>query len=128
MKRFLIFLLFTLFTIHFVHAHVEKGYNLVGGITNIGLDSDRFTFGLTPDIGWFVKDRLAVGGQLFMYLRDGENSTSFIVSMMPFGRYYFGKSKTKVFIHGAIGIGIGTYWSNFGGEKTKISEMSRIMI
>lgn len=111
MKRFLCVLMISFFIVQSADAQVEKGYNLVGGSMNIGMDSDRFVFALMPVLGWFVKDRLAVGGQIFLYVNDVEFGTAFLISLMPFCRYYFGKSNTKFFVHGAIGIGSQTYWS-----------------
>jgi len=123
MKRYLSLLIICFTLTQFAYAQVEKGFNLVGGSSNIGLDSDRFLFTLTPNIGWFVVDGLAQGGQISIFLTDDDRYTYLNISLMPFIRYYFGKAKTKPFIHAAIGLGFDTYWRiNFEGEKIKRSD------
>ncbi|MBR9998227.1 MAG: outer membrane beta-barrel protein [Cyclobacteriaceae bacterium] len=102
-----------------VLAQIEKGYNLVGGSASIGLNTDRFSIYIGPDLGCFVRDRLAVGASLPIYFSDSEFSTTFSISVMPFIRYYFGESKTKFFVHGGLGIGSSSYTYTANGGKEK---------
>jgi len=119
MKKFCMTLLMGMLFIPFARAQVEKGYNLLGGSGRIGLDSDLFSICLSPDLGWFIRDRLAVGGNLSFYVSDTENSTSFNLSFGPFARYYFGNARTKVFVHGGFGLSTDTYTYNYNGNKEK---------
>lgn len=66
---------------------------------------------LSPLIGFFVADGLALGVQLpIMYSlqkdNDGDKYSSTSLAFAPFLRYYFGTSNIKPFVHGKAGIGI----------------------
>jgi hypothetical protein len=116
-------LIISIFIVLYADAQVEKGYNLVGGSSIIGMDSDQFFFTITPNIGWFVVDGLAQEGQASVVISDDDRYTFMNISLMPFIRYYFGKAKLKPFIHGAIGLGFESLWRiNFEGEKIKTSD------
>jgi len=122
MKRFFITMLLGFTILQCAHAQIEKGYNLLGGSGRIGLDSDMFSIYLSPDLGWFVKDRLAVGGNLTFYVSDTENTANFNLSFGPFTRSYFGNARTKVFAYGGLGITSDTYSYNYNGTKEKDSD------
>jgi hypothetical protein len=122
MKRFFITLMLGFLILQCAHAQIEKGYNLAGGAGRIGFDSDQFSIYLSPDLGWFIKDRFPVGGNLTFYVSDTENSTNFTLSFGPFVRYYFGNARTKVFVHGGMGISSDTYSYNYAGNKEKNSD------
>ncbi len=122
MKRFFITIILGFTILQCTQAQIEKGYNLLGGSGRIGFDSDMFSIYLSPDLGWFIKDRFAVGGNLTFYVSDTENYTDFTLSFGPFARYYFGNSRTKFFVHGGLGITSNTYSYNYSGTKEKDSD------
>ena len=123
MKRSVIFLLTCILCIQFAGAQVKKGYNLVGGSSTLGLDKDQFSLTLNPNIGWFVDDGFAQGGQVTAFLLDEAGYTYLNVSLMPFIRFYLGKAKTRPFFHGAMGIGFENTWSvSSDGSKEKESD------
>lgn len=119
-------LLLTLSVFSFTHAQTEKGKRLIGAKTQLGIGvsnhsvetADRHYLSqkntsivLTTFAGYFVKENLAIGGELlFSYTRTKDydyNSTSSktTIAFAPFARYYFGAKKAKPFVQGAVGIG-----------------------
>lgn len=122
MKRFFITLILGFFILQCAQAQIEKGYNLVGGSGRIGLDNDQFSVYLSPDLGWFIKDRFPVGGNLTFYVSDDKYSTHFTLSFGPFMRYYFGNSRTKIFVHGGFGITSNTDSYNYSENKERNSD------
>ena len=69
------------------------------GITN---------FNLSPNVGYFIIDDLAIGGQLILEAQNGEgdfnDATSF--GFTPFVRYYFaGAGAARFFGQGRLGFG-----------------------
>ena len=110
-----------------VSAQTEKGSKLIGvsfgsiSYTNSNSqttysntptvyksDGHSFSISVNPNVGWFVKDRLAVGGgvSLSFYNSNSKSSNSSstttseskynspAVYISPFARYYFSGSKT----------------------------------
>lgn len=109
-------------------AQTQKGYYLIGGnIGNIGGTfqggSSSFNFNLSPKVAWFVKDRLAIGGQVDLGVGSAKNAgTQFTYSVGPMARYYFTKNEvgefvkhTTIFAEANVGIG-GT-----NNSKSKVS-------
>jgi hypothetical protein len=90
----IIFLFVSLFTF----SQTEKGNWLVGG--NVGFQTGENTnqFIFNPNVGAFVSNNLAFGGNLnFNSSKFGDvKSTAFGIG--PFIRYYIGKAKTKPFL------------------------------
>lgn len=98
-------------------AQTEKGYYLIGGnISNLGgvfqKGSSSFNFNLTPKVAWFVKDNIAVGGQVDIGLNTSKGAgTLFAYNVGPLARYYFGGQaveelkKTRFFAEANAGIG-----------------------
>lgn len=119
-------LLLTLSVFSFTHAQTEKGKRLVGAKTQLGIGvsnhsvktADRHYLSqkntsivLTTFAGYFVKENLAIGGELlFSYTRTKDydydsKSSETTIAFAPFARYYFGAKKAKPFVQGAVGIG-----------------------
>lgn len=108
-------------------AQTEKGYYLIGGnITNLGgsfqKGSSSFNFSLTPKVAWFIKDNIAVGGQVDLGLTTSKDAgTLFSYNVGPLARYYFGGQaieevrKTRFFAEANVG---------FGGENNSKSGVS----
>ncbi|TXH22712.1 MAG: hypothetical protein E6Q95_01665 [Chitinophagaceae bacterium] len=106
-----------------VHAQTEKGNVIIGAqLANIGADlkdgGSMLNFTLSPKVGWFVKDDLALGARAdFGVTATKGNKPFFDLGLVPFARYYFGgydgpdKVKTaRVF--GELGAGFGLKSSN----------------
>lgn len=88
MKRLLTVLIISFLITHFAPAQIEKDYNLTGGYGRIGFNSDQLSLFISPNFGWFIKNRLAVGGQFSFSVSDGEYTMYLGSSIMPFVRYY----------------------------------------
>lgn len=97
-----------------VQAQLQKGNLMVGGeLTNLKLDfqEGNTTFGLalTPRLGYFIEDNIALGGYLRIGLQTSDGYTDFTYSVGPFGRYYFSDKKlqllkqSRFFLEGNVG-------------------------
>lgn len=106
-----------------VNAQTEKGSWVIGGSTTVGFNNvstkhsagnssstepSVSTFTLTPSVGYFVQDKLAVGldlGFVSMSQKDGDDKyTVNTLSAMPTATYYF-KSATNLVPYLGAGVG-----------------------
>ena len=102
MKKLLIVFGITLISAITVHAQTEKGTLLLGGDVTFSSTEGNSQFEARPNIGVFVANNFAVGGQAYLFTSDG--FTSWRVG--PFARYYFTQSmKGKPFVAARAGIG-----------------------
>lgn len=104
-KLILILLVFACFT---AKSQTEKGTIQVGigGLPIIYLDNSLPTgYSLRSNIGYFVKDNLAVGVIPFAGRVDDMKG----VGVAVYSRYYFTNKKLSIFLEGSIGIGRMTY-------------------
>jgi outer membrane protein len=113
-------------------AQFQQGRMLVGG--NVGLElktnktkfdgstdtNGKYTsFSLEPQFGYFVIDNLAVGAGLNLTLSswkpDGSDgkSTSSLIALSPFARYYFGPG---IFGEAKVLLGASKDKDDFGGN------------
>ncbi len=106
MKKLLVIIAFNC-CIGSAMAQTSKGDRLVGGSGFVGVNSDNFLFELRPDIGWFVKDKLAVGLSATLFVSDYfDYSTTTYLSADPFVRYYFTKEgRSRFYGFGSVGVG-----------------------
>lgn len=90
---------------------IKKSNWIVGGAlgsTGYSFEEESFNINITPRVGYFISNGIAVGLELgagFQTVKGGDNLWSYKV--MPFARYYFpeGASETgRFFGQGAIGI------------------------
>jgi hypothetical protein len=78
---------------------------------NVSSLSERITrFSLTPSAGYFIKDNLALGAELNIYLSktidydyDSEDRDS-VITFSPFIRKYFGAKKARPYVHASAGV------------------------
>lgn len=108
-------------------AQTQQGYYLIGGnIGNIGgtfqKGSSSFNLGITPKVAWFVRDNIAIGGQVELGLNTVKDAgTNFSYNIGPIARYYVpGQAveevnKTRFFAEANVG---------FGGENNSKSGAS----
>ncbi|NIG56981.1 porin family protein [Chitinophaga sp. Cy-1792] len=77
-----------------VKAQIQKGNIMVGAdVTNLGFifqkSSTTFDFNLTPKVGWFIKDGLALGGYVNFGLHSvKDNGSDVTYGVGAFARYY----------------------------------------
>src|ERR1700710_1032719 len=78
-------------------AQTEKGNFLVGGTAGFQTNSTNTTIAFSPNVGYFVKNNLAVGASstLSSVKEDFLKTTTFNIG--PFARYYVGHSNFKPF-------------------------------
>ena len=106
-----------MFFVFALNGQTEKGNVLIGGENILDFtsrkddDNDKRTFAeLSPQIGFFVVDGLAVGAEIPMShssrnSEDGSSDRSTFLAVSPFLRYYFGTSHIKPYLHGEAGFG-----------------------
>ena len=106
------------------YAQTKKNNLMIGG--NIGYSSTKTsslnvkntTLNISPTVGYFVGDNLAVGVNLNYSQEKFASITQSLFSFGPFARYYFGEhDKLKPF--GQIGLGLfsGNHQVNFNNTK-----------
>ena len=84
------------------NAQTQKGNLLVGAnISNFTFNfqegSNSFGFQITPKVGFFIKDNIALGPTLTLGLLTGNDvSTTFTYGVGAFGRYYVSDKSTEV--------------------------------
>jgi hypothetical protein len=92
-----------------LYGQTEQGTWILGGgaSTDLTFESDNNSFGIyvSPDIGYFVSDNLAVGSGIPLLLSTEENYRYIAYGISPFIRYYFGPpSELMFFVTGSFGI------------------------
>ena len=105
----LIITLFCSLCILNAHSQTEKGTLMLGGGASTGIDFNDdynvFHISLSPDIGYFFSDDLAIGAYLPLGLTSYEGYRGFNYGITPFFRYYFGQtSDIMFFVTGGFGI------------------------
>lgn len=106
-----------------VHGQTTRGTILIGGESNFdlslmnskwksdggsGSNSNTLSFGVSPKIGLFIIDNLAIGVKLpigFQFQEDENNDkfSSASLGISPFLKYYFGTSNIKPYLNGSVG-------------------------
>lgn len=140
MKRLLI-CLFVLLSFFAAHAQLTKSNWLVGGTGNFlassysyssatySSTSNRVDITVSPNIGYFVKDKLAFGLRpSFSKFKDrvdgpsGGYSNVNRLEFGPFGRYYFLPTESRYNILADVSYQYGLYW--FTPTKGNINTIS----
>lgn len=105
-----------------VSAQTEQGKFFIGASSNINFSSmktefksdlgdqegSRITeFEFAPQIGFFAGDGLLVGLEIPYHVRKNKDADYKMnqIEVGPFARYYFGKSNSKPYLHGGVGLG-----------------------
>jgi hypothetical protein len=121
-KSTLLSLSFLLFFSLSTWAQTQKGSKLLGGSVSGFLQrNNSFSISLSPQIGYFVINNLALGtGVTLSYFKSSFDDNTTGVSyrsrttkagISPFVRYYFGKSaSTRLFTHASVDLW--RSWSN----------------
>ncbi|MHA7941465.1 outer membrane beta-barrel protein [Formosa sp. 3Alg 14/1] len=87
----------------------EEGDMFVEGGISITTDGDNTSYGINPKFGYFISDKIAVGGDLDFggSDTDGGSETDFF-GIGAFARYYFLELDQKRFkAYGDVGLGYG---------------------
>lgn len=104
-------------------AQTQKGYYIIGAqlaSMDLNFQSGNTDFGLTlqPQVAWFVKDNLAIGGQVLLGVNTSKGFSQFTYGIGALGRYYMAdkvtqiSSKTRFFLEATAGI---------NGSNTKVT-------
>jgi len=101
------------------YSQTESGTLLLGGGASTALNfggGTTFNIGISPDIGYFVEDNIAIGARVPLSLAAGEDYRMISYGITPFVRYYFDQMDDMlIFITANIGI---------DGMSTKIGGVS----
>ena len=102
-KRINLTALFILFGLTFVAAQTNKGDRLIGGSASLTINENT-NINISSNMGWFLKDQLAVGGYFsYNYYKSGSIRNNGF-SLGPLVRYYFnGEGNLRYFTYGSIG-------------------------
>lgn len=126
-----------------MNAQTEKGSWVIGGSTTLGFNTasqthkyegesqdgpKTSTFAITPSVGYFVANKIAVGLDLgFASITqkfDGDKYTTSTFTVMPTGTYYF-KSDSKVLPYLGVGVGFSSSKEDYGdGDDASISGLA----
>lgn len=76
------------------NAQIQKGNWMVGGqVANVKF-TNGFNLSLTPQVGYFIEDNWAVGGEVGLSIADQTNGgTTTNIDLGAFTRYYFGPNE-----------------------------------
>lgn len=108
------------------NAQTEKGNVMIGAqLANIGGTvakgtNNTFNLTLSPNVGWFIQDDLAIGAKVLLDAKFQKGDDPVNWGVVPFARYYFpGQGvevvrKTRVFAEAGAGVG----GSGSGGSTT----------
>lgn len=139
MKKILLLGAVALFTS--LNAQTEKGSWVIGGSTTLGFNNvsttvsagskstdepSVSTFTITPSVGYFVVDKIAVGldlGFVSLSSKDGDYKSSVTTtSVMPTGTYYF-KSASNIIPYLGAGVGYASVKSTetYKGKDTTVT-------
>jgi hypothetical protein len=127
LKRVLTTILISLLVLS-LNAQTTAGKLLLGGSSNMGFsastdktkdddlgtvtNSKNLAFNLSPQVGFFVINGLAVGLVMEIdysstkYESSNDKEIDIMLVAGPFVRYYFGSSKIKPFVEGSGGFGL----------------------
>ena len=79
-------------------------------------NSNLFEINLNPSFGIFIQDNFALGGSLAIEYQRMRGSSGTAFSLLPFGRYYFGKPDSYQFFVEA-GLGLVLQGNNFRSDN-----------
>lgn len=76
---------------------------------NLQKGNTAFSFNVQPKVAWFIKDNLALGGQVIAGVNTSNGYTAFNYGIGPLARYYTGSSannikKSRLFFEANAGI------------------------
>ncbi|WP_126972859.1 outer membrane beta-barrel protein [Gynurincola endophyticus] len=123
-------LLIALFALTFIpqstKAQLQEGNMMVGAsLADFGLDFQKgntgFSMSISPRIGYFVKDNIAIGGIVKLGLNTQKNSTMFDYGIGAFGRYYFSDKDLEVLKSARWFLEVDF---GFNGRNTKVNSVS----
>jgi opacity protein-like surface antigen len=110
MKKFLLAVIILLGISTVASAQTNKGTWLLGGAAGYSNQSSSSSWSISPNMGYFIKDNLAIGGIInvegdsYTSSYDGSTSSSTSTSIGAYVKPYFGGTeKNKWFAIGGIG-------------------------
>jgi Outer membrane protein beta-barrel domain len=113
MKRSRFYLIAVLFIAFASNAQITKGNWMMGGSASFGnskttigeISGESTGFGLSPNVGYFIIDKLAIGtsGQFSYSFPSGNQRTIHSYTISPFVRYYFLEKEKQINIFSEAG-------------------------
>ena len=90
---------------------------MLGGTASISntfrSGDDSFNFSLSPNAGYFINDKIAIGGEVLLDISTSGGSSDVTYGLLPFLRYYFSQPSETLYLFGVGQIGI----LGFGGDQ-----------
>ncbi|MGB8489713.1 MAG: outer membrane beta-barrel protein [Bacteroidales bacterium] len=121
-------LLIIILSVYKSSGQTDRGNFLIGGQTNLsflsytsswktgntsGIYDKTRHFEIAPQMGYFISENLLVDIMLPISIEkkivDNDYSKSSVLEFIPLVQRYFGNSKVRPFILGAVGVGYGHY-------------------
>lgn len=72
-------------------GNIMMGAQLVNVTGTFQSGSSTFDMGISPQVGFFLSDNFALGGQVLLNLQTASHYTDFSYAVGPFARYYFNR-------------------------------------
>lgn len=103
LRRLLLILFFIIPFACISLAQVSKGQWMVGGYANIS--PDRYlSINISPTAGYLISNKIAVGAMFNIDYANSDIAHYISNYLIPTGRYYFGKTRTQLFIMAGFGM------------------------
>ncbi len=110
---------------------IGKGSRLIGGTASVSrstfesgtVEMSSTTFSVSPMVLWFVRDRLAIGGELGLSHGSSDDASTTSWRLGPAIRWYFAEptARTLPFVGGALLVGA----SSTGTSSTDLESSQR---
>lgn len=99
-------------------GNLMVGSNLFLADIKFQSGANSYSFGISPRVGYFLYDNIAIGGNVELGLTGQDNYRRVDYSIMPFARIFVGRDRVseiprraKFFVEGGVG---------FGGSNTRV--------
>lgn len=97
--------LFVMFAV--VTAYAQEMY--IGGGISLwrNTDTERTSFSISPDFGYELNERWAVGGQLILDVAGGEGPSTTAFAIAPYARFsYYENNLVRLFLDMGFGVSV----------------------
>jgi hypothetical protein len=105
----------------------SEGDLFLEGSLKISTSDDVDFYAVNPKVGYFLNEKVAVGGQIGYsnYKQESTNSETDVLSIGAFARYYFLELDSKRFkAYGEAGLGFGRNTTTFGAFEDKSNSVT----
>ncbi|MDO1449899.1 hypothetical protein Q0590_26705 [Rhodocytophaga aerolata] len=100
-------------------GQTEKGSKLLGGSGSIQF-YDPFSISIFPDVGFFVKDNLALGSGIPASFSTDSRTDFVSLGLSPFARFYLGQTTLRYFLTAEVGYR--HTWNTYTFQQDKLQQ------